>query len=151
MARLWCYAQDSSSSMLHTICFFALMLAGTVAPFASNAREDRAVAEPLGQTPAQTPAPAPANLNADPETMLLWPNGAPGALGSDDADRPTLTVYRALRGSGTAIIVAPGGGYTNLASNHEGRQVANLLNAAGVTTFVLKYRLGPKYHHPIEL
>jgi acetyl esterase/lipase len=38
-----------------------------------------------------------------------------------------------------------------LASNHEGRQVANLLNAAGVTTFVLKYRLGPRYRHPIEL
>jgi acetyl esterase/lipase len=35
--------------------------------------------------------------------------------------------------------------------NHEGRQVANLLNAAGVTTFVLKYRLGPRYHHPVEL
>jgi acetyl esterase/lipase len=35
--------------------------------------------------------------------------------------------------------------------NHEGRQVANWLNALGVTAFVLKYRLGPKYHHPIEL
>jgi acetyl esterase/lipase len=49
------------------------------------------------------------------------------------------------------MIVAPGGGYGALASNHEGRQVANLLNAAGVTAFVLKYRLGPRYRHPIEL
>ena len=38
-----------------------------------------------------------------------------------------------------------------LASNHEGRQVANWFNALGVTAFVLKYRLGPRYHHPVEL
>ena len=104
---------------------------------------------------AQTPAPAPPqtkpNPNAEPETMLLWPDGAPGALGKEDADRPTLTIYRARQPSGASVIVAPGGGYGALASNHEGRQVANLLNAAGVTAFVLKYRLGPRYHHPIEL
>jgi acetyl esterase/lipase len=35
--------------------------------------------------------------------------------------------------------------------NHEGRQIANWLNAAGISAFVLKYRLGPRYHHPIEL
>jgi acetyl esterase/lipase len=92
-------------------------------------------------------------FTAEPETIPLWPAGAPGALGTEDADRPTLTVYRAYRSAQpiTGIIVAPGGSYTNLATNHEGRQVANLLNAAGVTTFVLKYRLGPKYRHPIEL
>jgi acetyl esterase/lipase len=103
----------------------------------------------LAQAPAAQAKPA--APSQDPETMLLWPNGAPGALGTDDSDRPTLTIYRARQSSGTAIIVAPGGSYTNLASNHEGRQVANLLNAAGVTAFVLKYRLGPRYHHPIEL
>jgi acetyl esterase/lipase len=103
-------------------------------------------ARPQAQTNQARP-----NPNQDPETIPLWPNGAPGALSSDDSDRPTLTIYRARQSSGTAIIVAPGGGYTNLASNHEGRQVANLLNAAGVTAFVLKYRLGPRYHHPIEL
>ena len=60
-------------------------------------------------------------------------------------------IYRARQPSGASVIVAPGGGYGALASNHEGRQVANLLNAAGVTAFVLKYRLGPRYRHPIEL
>jgi acetyl esterase/lipase len=50
-----------------------------------------------------------------------------------------------------AVIVAPGGGYNHLAMNHEGRQVANFLNAAGITAFVLKYRLGIRYHHPIQL
>jgi acetyl esterase/lipase len=88
---------------------------------------------------------------AEPETVLLWPDGAPGALGTDDADRPALTIYRATQPNGTAIVVAPGGGYRNLAMNHEGRQVANLLNAMGVTAFVLRYRLGPRYQHPIEL
>mgnify|MGYP003694678421 CR=1 FL=1 len=47
--------------------------------------------------------------------------------------------------------MAPGGGYTNLAMDHEGRQVASFLNSMGVSAFVLKYRLGPRYHHPIEL
>jgi acetyl esterase/lipase len=105
-----------------------------------------------GQPPAQAPAAqAKPNPNAEPETFLLWPGGAPGALGNDDADRPTLTIYRARQPSGASVIVAPGGGYGALASNHEGRQVANHLNAAGVTAFVLKYRLGPRYRHPIEL
>jgi hypothetical protein len=45
----------------------------------------------------------------------------------------------------------PGGSYGWLATNHDVRQVANWLNAIGITAFVLKYRLGPKYHHPVEL
>jgi acetyl esterase/lipase len=61
-------------------------------------------------------------------------------------------VYHAARvATGTGVIVAPGGGYGNLAMDHEGRQVASWFNAMGVTAFVLKYRLGPRYHHPIEL
>src|SRR6185503_3195977 len=94
------------------------------------------------------PAPPPAS----PQEIVLWENGAPGALGQADTDKPTITVYRAPRGSsGTAIIVAPGGGYANLATEHEGRQEAYWFNAMGITAFVLKYRLGPRYHHPIEL
>ena len=85
------------------------------------------------------------------QTFPLWENGAPGALGHDDSDVPTLTYYPAYHGIPTAVIVAPGGGYRGLAMNHEGRQVANWLNAMGITAFVLKYRLGPRYHHPIEL
>jgi len=101
-----------------------------------------------GQPPARAAAQAPAS----PQEMLLWENGAPGALGNADADTPTLTAYRAPRGSsGTAVIVAPGGGYGALATEHEGRQEAYWFNAMGVTAFVLKYRLGPRYHHPIEL
>jgi acetyl esterase/lipase len=90
---------------------------------------------------------------AKPQTIPLWENGAPGALGQGDNDKPTLTIYLPWESnlSGTSVIVAPGGGYEMLADNHEGRQVANWFNAMGVTAFVLKYRLGPRYHHPIEL
>ncbi|HMJ62138.1 MAG TPA: alpha/beta hydrolase [Bryobacteraceae bacterium] len=90
--------------------------------------------------------------STDTPTIRLWEGAAPGALGNDDADIPTLTWYApAHEATDAAIIVAPGGSYHGLASNHEGRQVANFLNAAGLTAFVLKYRLGPRYHHPIEL
>jgi len=89
----------------------------------------------------------------DGQVMPLWSGAAPGALGSADEDTPTLTVYlpRNTPVGMTAVIIFPGGGYRNLAMNHEGRQVANYLNAAGVAAFVVKYRLGPRYHHPIEL
>lgn len=90
--------------------------------------------------------------NAEPETIPLWANGAPGALGTADDDTPTITIFRTtLRANGTAVIVAPGGGYAHLSMNNEGRQVAAWFNAMGVQAFVLKYRLGPRYHHPIEL
>jgi acetyl esterase/lipase len=104
------------------------------------------------QSAALTQAARPAPPPASPQEMLLWENGAPGALGQADTDKPTITAYRAPRGSsGTAIIVAPGGGYGALAMEHEGRQWAYWYNAMGITAFVLKYRLGPRYHHPIEL
>ena len=103
-------------------------------------------------TTTQPPSPGAAPAAASPQEILLWENGAPGALGQADTDKPTLTIYRAPRGnSGTAIIVAPGGGYGALATEHEGRQFAYWFNAMGVNAFVLKYRLGPRYHHPIEL
>jgi acetyl esterase/lipase len=103
---------------------------------------------------AQTPAAqARPNPNAEPETIPLWANGAPGALGDADTDRPTLTIFRASgrQLSGTSVIIAPGGGYVNLSMNNEGRNVAAWFNSMGVSAFVLKYRLGPRYRHPIEL
>jgi acetyl esterase/lipase len=89
----------------------------------------------------------------DGQVIRLWSGAAPGALGADTSDVPTITVYlpRTMAANTPAIIVCPGGSYLRLASNHEGRQVANYLNSLGVAAFVLRYRLGPKYHHPIEL
>jgi len=83
---------------------------------------------------------------------LLWPEGAPGALGTEDADRPNLTIYLPpSNGVRSGVIVCPGGGYGMLALDHEGKQIADWLNARQVAAFVLRYRLGPRYHHPIEL
>ncbi|HXI29466.1 MAG TPA: alpha/beta hydrolase [Vicinamibacterales bacterium] len=100
---------------------------------------------------AQAPAAPP--LIQDPETMLLWPAGAPGALGDEDRDKPALTIYMPPNTAGpmTAVIIAPGGGYGRLSMNLEGRAPANYLNTLGIAAFVLRYRLGPRYHHPIEL
>ena len=104
-----------------------------------------------GLTPQSPATPTRGGQTPNVETPL-WEHGAPGALGDADADRPTLTFYPPARAATeTAVIVAPGGGYGNLAMDHEGRQVAAWLNAMGVTAFILKYRLGPRYHHPIEL
>jgi acetyl esterase/lipase len=85
---------------------------------------------------------------AGPEPELLWPNGAPGALGTADEDKPSITPYLAKSPIGTAVIVCPGGGYMHLAMDHEGVQIARWLNSLGISAFVLQYRLGPKYHHP---
>jgi acetyl esterase/lipase len=94
-----------------------------------------------------------AQPSSTPKPDLLWPDGAPGALGAEDADKPTLAAYLVPegRGTGTAVIVCPGGGYVNLAIDKEGDQIARWLNSLGVHAFVLKYRLGPKYRHPVEL
>jgi acetyl esterase/lipase len=99
---------------------------------------------------AQQPAPP---LIQEPQTILLWPNGAPGAQGAEDRDKPALTIYMPPNTAGpmTAVIIAPGGSYARLSMNNEGRAPANFLNALGIAAFVLRYRLGPQYHHPIEL
>lgn len=92
----------------------------------------------------------------EPKTYPLWPEGAPGALGKETGDDnhagdvPTITVYRpdASKANGASVVICPGGGYGFLATEHEGKEVAEWLNSLGVTGVVLKYRLGPKYHHP---
>lgn len=85
--------------------------------------------------------------------IMLWPDGAPGALGKEDTDQPSMRAYvpKYVRLTNTAVVVCPGGGYGILAMDHEGQQVAEWLNTLGITAFVLKYRLGPRYHHPVEL
>jgi acetyl esterase/lipase len=87
-----------------------------------------------------------------PTPMRLWPGDAPLAQGSAPADVPTISLYQppADRATGAAIVVCPGGGYGVLA-DHEGHTVAQWLNSLGITAAVLKYRLGPKYHHPAML
>jgi acetyl esterase/lipase len=85
--------------------------------------------------------------------LPLWPNGAPGALGTNVNDVPMITAYRPdeTNATGAAMVICPGGGYEHLAP-HEGNDYALWLNQHGVTCFVLKYRLGSNgYHHPAML
>lgn len=87
-----------------------------------------------------------------PRVELLWPQGAPGAAGNEDADLPTLTIYLPSdKATGTGVVVCPGGGYGHLAIDHEGAEIARWLNSLGVAAFVLKYRIAPRYHHPAPL
>jgi len=83
----------------------------------------------------------------------LWSGPAPGALGNQDKDIPTLTVYlpEPEKATGAAVVICPGGGYGMLA-RHEGEDYARFLNEQGVAGFVLKYRLGSAgYRHPVML
>lgn len=83
----------------------------------------------------------------------LWPQGAPGAAGTEDADKPSLTVYlpQPDKASGAAVVICPGGGYGHLAVDKEGAAIAEWLNSLGVAGFVLRYRIAPRYHHPAPL
>jgi len=84
---------------------------------------------------------------------LLWPAGAPGAVGTDDADKPSLTLYPAPENSAThtGVIVCPGGGYGALAKDHEGDQIARWLNSLGISAYMLQYRIAPRYHYPAPI
>src|SRR6187401_102629 len=107
----------------------------------------------VGATGSVAFAQAPPPILQEPQTIRLWQGRAPGAVGDAAEDVPTLTIYMPPNTTGpmTAVIVAPGGGYRALSMNKEGRIPANQLNALGIAAFVLRYRLGPTYHHPIEL
>jgi acetyl esterase/lipase len=91
--------------------------------------------------------------SAQPKIEMLYGGPAPGALGNEDSDRPALTIWLAdpAKAAGTGIVVCPGGGYGHLAVDHEGKQIAEYLNGLGISAFVLKYRLGPRYRHPAPL
>jgi acetyl esterase/lipase len=90
------------------------------------------------------------------EVKLLWPDGAPGAKGTEDGDKPSLTIYLPPeeKATGAAVVICPGGGYGHLAMDHEGHQIAQWLNSFGVAGFILKYRhrnSGAGYGHPAPL
>lgn len=79
-------------------------------------------------------------VGAEPKTIPLWGDKIPGPTSSDPANVPTLTIHLADKPNGTAVVVCPGGGYSGRAIDHEGKQIADWLNARGVHAFILKYR-----------
>ena len=90
---------------------------------------------------------------ASTRVLLLWPDGAPGAVGEEPQDKPSLTVYLPpkAKANGAAVVICPGGGYGHLAVDHEGKQIAEWLNSLGVAGFVLRYRIAPRYRHPAPI
>lgn len=123
-----------------------------------SARAER----PTGTEPQPSPQEAvralPRSLpGADLAVIDLWPGEIPGGGDGPDADnfryvegrygdvtrvsRPCLLVMRPANPSGAAMIVAAGGGYQSIALGNEGVPVGRVLNAAGITVFLLVYRL----------
>lgn len=93
---------------------------------------------------------------AQPKVELLWPDGAPGAKGNAEGDKPTLTIYLppADKATGAAVVICPGGGYGHLAMDHEGHQIGQWLNSFGVAGFIVAYRhsnSGAGYKHPAPI
>jgi acetyl esterase/lipase len=133
-------------SSKHRKSFIALWLIAAALFTSASAQETQK------SKPEQTPTPA------TPKTVNLWPGAAPGSeqwkqpettVGSAGNRRimnvsaPTLTVYLPdpTTATGTAVIIAPGGGFVWLSIDSEGHDVAKWLAARGIAAFVLKYRL----------
>jgi acetyl esterase/lipase len=90
----------------------------------------------------------------DVQTIRLWPGPAPEAKGNACQDIPTLTIFAPQPGheNGSAVVIFPGGSYAHLATNLEGRQIANWFNAHGFRAFVVRYRLSSEgYLLPVPL
>jgi acetyl esterase/lipase len=95
------------------------------------------------------------------EEVRLWANGAPGSEGETAAEvfesapnsklpkkftvvhYPSIYVFPAPKekANGMAVVVAPGGGHSQLVIDKEGWEIADWLNQNGIAAFVLKYRL----------
>ena len=77
-------------------------------------------------------------------TFPLWKDKAPLAVGESRFDKPQLTLFKAKEPNGAAVVICPGGGYGFLATDHEGKQVAEYFAKQGVHAFVLQYRIAQK-------
>lgn len=109
-------------------------------PEGATVSSETAVREPIPKSP-----------------LLLWPEGAPGALGDTDEDKPSITAYVPEHPNGASMLIVPGGGY-HILVDYEGRDYSEFLNQYGITCFVLKHRLGKRggdpakgYRHPIMM
>ncbi|MEO7190596.1 MAG: alpha/beta hydrolase [Vicinamibacterales bacterium] len=100
-----------------------------------------------------TPNPVP----GIPEPTLLWPQGAPGAVADASGaftteDKPAILAFPApaAHNTGAALLILPGGAFTNRVEDHEGVQIARWLNREGIAGFVLRYRIQPNYNGQVS-
>lgn len=131
------------------------------------------------QAPVFKPGPPPPAFVPDPKdypTVLLWPSGAPGSekyqgrgevyrlarssasytadiLVISQVNSPSLTVFLPPKkiATGAAVVVAPGGGFSELWITVEGYRVADWLSQQGIAAFVLKYRLPREADSPYTM
>lgn len=102
------------------------------------------------------PAGSPTLQGANEKEITSPPNAAPGQRINSikNVHVPSIEVHLAPPelATGTGIIVAPGGGHSQLVWASEGTDIAKWLNSIGVSAFVLKYRLAqtPGYHYTVE-
>lgn len=90
--------------------------------------------------------------------MLLWPSGAPGAVGTEGCDKPHIDLFL-VEGDGlrAAAVILPGGAYNGLAKSHEGTDIGRWLNEHGMSGAVCHYRHhnqgngGKGYMHPYPM
>src|SRR5882672_12228629 len=93
------------------------------------------------------------------QSILLWPNGAPGSEGKNAKEtvrvtqngehivasvhHPSITPFLPSKETSmrAAVIIIPGGGHSELWMDHEGYNIGKWLSEHGVSAFVLKYRL----------
>ena len=98
-------------------------------------------------------------INAQEKTILLWEGKIPEEIivnyeeteiykdnelqSVSKVTVPTITIYTPseIKANGTAVIIFPGGGYSHLSMNKEGKKVAKWLNSLGITAYLLKYRM----------
>lgn len=111
--------------------------------------------------PPSASAPRPLVFPDPTETIELWPNGVPGGPPAPPTERvtersedpayndrfvagiarPRMALFRPQRPNGAAALIMPGGAYERVVIDKEGYELARLLAGAGVTCFVLFYRL----------
>ncbi len=117
-----------------------------------------AAAAPAPSTPpnARLRAPAPSGPPEGITRVKLY-DKTPNLVAGRDTDasplEPTVDLYL-LKDSPTpapAIVILPGGGYTNLSMANEGSSIARMFNSKGLAAFVVRYRHAPLYHSPIPL
>lgn len=119
--------------MLRVCLAVTLMIAIT---FAARADEPPAIKLWPGKAPGET-------KDIGPEKLTVPKPGESGVRRVTDVSEPTIAIYSPPKEkkTGAAVVVAPGGGYSILAIEHEGTQVCEWLNSLGVTAVLLKYRV----------
>jgi acetyl esterase/lipase len=143
--------------------FVTCMLVAAIAIFASISAISTAVsqnvktAQPAGsKTEPKKDGNAKKTAETLPKPELLWTGAMPDAKGDATEFKPMFTSFtldaKDPKNTGAAVVVCPGGGYQNVAIDHEGWQIARWFNAQGVSAFVLDYRhRGRGYGHPAPM